>query len=1796
MFQPADQRMDAMRTNYGPVMRYQVLGRVAAFADGEELNLGGRQQRLVLALLIRAGGRTVSASRLIDDIWGDDPPPTARKTLQGYVHHLRTQVGDSIITDSGGYSLATNGDVDAVEFEQLRNDAADLVHVDPGQASALLSRALELWTGPAYTDLGNELALVPEITRLEDLRALALGDRVEANLELGCHASLIGELAGLTHEYPLHERFRAQQMTALFRSGRHVEALRAYDRFRRYLEDEMGLDPSAELRHLEARILDGDDALRNVEPSTASPNTVRGYELREVVASGPFGETWRAYQRSVGREVAVRVLNSSVADDPRFITDFLTDTKAIAALEHPNICFVFDTWREPGHAYQVSRWLGGGSLSDALISGPLTTTSTLRMLDEVGGALSHAHREGVVHGRIGPTNLLFDDSGHAYLSDFAVGSARPKSEEQDRIDLAALAHLALSGRAPRDVGGGFEPDFNDHELSRTMGPVFEVAFSGDGYVRPEHFVRALRQAAGIDVGAPMGGSRPLTDVRNPYKGLQAFQETDADDFFGRDDLIEGMLAELDKGRLLAVVGPSGSGKSSTVKAGLLPRLRSRTGGPIRLITEMYPGAYPFEELEDALLRVGVDRSSVLEELVGDERGLTRVLKHILPGDDAELVLVIDQFEELFSMVPTEQTRKLFLDSLVAATSDPRSRLHVVLTMRADFFDRPLGYPEFGALFEAGLVPVKVPSDDELALAISQPARSVGIEFEEGLIGQIVRDVAGQPGSLPLLQYALTELFDDRDSNTITLATYQRGGGVFGALGRRAEALYDELNEAGRHAIRQAFLRMVSVDEGSDDLRRRIRRSQLHGEGVDDAGLAEALQIYGAHRLLTFDLDPVTSGPTVEVAHEALLREWPRLGDWIDEQRDDLVVRKRLDAALIEWKGAGEQGGYLPSDGRLAQFEEWSADTSLSLTLEERAFLEAASEREKESAARSARRRRGALIGLAAVSVLLAGLAGFALVQKGNADDAAAEATQNADRADANAALAEANAERADLEAAEATRVAFGAETSRLAAAASFIAETNTELGLLVAAEANKRADTPETLGALQRAMAGGGSEAIAVEFGSGALEVEWAGERIVALTASGIEIYDAASRESLAFLELPVQVGLLEFDRGSVLQELGVELNPSGDGRQAAFDISHDGRWAAVGLTSGGVELIDLAELTSETITDGSLAGALAFGNSSDVLAVGHEDGRLISWSVPDMAIEVEINVDDGKRARGDFGIDDQGEILFPEYEDFMFGVRAVAFNDDDTMIATSQGPRARVWSARDGTQVGDEAVLRTWNAAWPYVAQNLFFDRDTLVAHALTTLTHIEVGTGAVRAVTRIPDGVPPERLANSTVALEPLGNGHAAAYLNPSRVLVFDMIDESAADTPLELGQTAPSRVLEDIGLSLGEDANEALAISADGQLWLVGTGSDLRLGRIDQSLLSRTIPLEPGLGSSGLSSDGTLVALWDDVNFSQGPLLDISGSEPIRIEPPTGPAEKRLAELGFAASSWTDFDRGGNNYLVQFNDHVLQVYRNHDFEQPLTEVRNITFQFKASPDGTRMAHGKCVISKDFDGPDAGTGPCEWFGFDVIDLETGAVLFSNDEEIWSREFSWSADGARLYRTTGAGEVAVWNTATWEELDFVGGDPSGIDTVQHSPSGTYMAVVRANGSIHLLDPDTGIELNSIAGIDSFAGGSRIDFSADDSLMLATSDQPRLYDTASGEVIGDVFPNENNAPRTQSGEVIQLMTEFEDSVSIWNLDTSTWFDTACDAVGRNMTRAEWDQFGPRDTEYRPTCPQYPIES
>ena len=450
-------------------------------------------------------------------------------------------------------------------------------------------------------------------------------------------------------------------------------------------------------------------------------------------------------------------------------------------------------------------------------------------------------------------------------------------------------------------------------------------------------------------------------VSNPYKGLRAFTEDDAGDFFGREKLIADMLAQLAEGRLLAVIGPSGSGKSSAVRAGLIPALKAASlpASEGWCYATMVPGAHPFEALRATLVRAcptSVDGSAL--QFLGDDLDLLRAVLLMLPDDDSELLLFIDQFEELFLLVDDDNVRQRFIRNLIEALEDPHSRLRVVLTLRADFYDRPFHYAELAAWIEQGQITVRPLGPGDLDRAAVQPAAQVGVGFELDLAAELVSDVANQPGALPLFQYTLTELFDRRDGPTLTLGEYLAFGGLHGALRHRADEVFGSLNADEQAIARQVFLRLVTLGEGTEDTRRRVPRAELEAlepaEGRADAVLAA----FGAHRLLTFDRDPITGWPTVDLAHEALLKEWPQLAGWIAAARDDLRVHRGLAMECSEWQAAACHPDYLLTGARLASFEQWSMETGLALTSAERDYLDSSLQRRtEEEAAEQARRRR-----------------------------------------------------------------------------------------------------------------------------------------------------------------------------------------------------------------------------------------------------------------------------------------------------------------------------------------------------------------------------------------------------------------------------------------------------------------------------------------------------------------------------------------------------------------------------------------------------------------------------------------------------------------------------------------------------------------------------------------------------------------------------------------------------------------------------------------------------------------------
>ena len=306
---------------------------------------------------------------------------------------------------------------------------------------------------------------------------------------------------------------------------------------------------------------------------------------------------------------------------------------------------------------------------------------------------------------------------------------------------------------------------------------------------------------------------------------------------------------------------------------------------------------------------------------------------------------------------------------------------------------------------------------------SSPRDASAFATRAGSSHQILADVRDQPGALPLLQYALTELFAGRASDTLTLEGYVATGGVVGALGHRAENLYARLRPAAQAACRQIFLRLVGADPTAQDTRRRVRRSELRQLELDPDAVEEVLASYGEHRLLTFDREPLTRTPTVEVAHEAILFQWERLHGWIEERRGDLLLHRRLVEAAAEWQDTGRDPEYLPREGRLAQFEAWADATDLALTAGEREFLAEARAAADAAARRRARRRRATLAGFAVLAAAASVLAAFALVLRDQARDDARLATARQLAAAAEANL-EVDPERSILlaiEAAETTR-------------------------------------------------------------------------------------------------------------------------------------------------------------------------------------------------------------------------------------------------------------------------------------------------------------------------------------------------------------------------------------------------------------------------------------------------------------------------------------------------------------------------------------------------------------------------------------------------------------------------------------------------------------------------------------------------------------------------------------------------------------------------------------------------------
>ena len=528
---------------------------------------------------------------------------------------------------------------------------------------------------------------------------------------------------------------------------------------------------------------------------------------------------------------------------------------------------------------------------------------------------------------------------------------------------------------------------------KTDKPKRRKPASGDQYDLSGDFRGAV-----INIKSTIVSSADVKDIEDlppepgepPFQGLQYYDEKDADRFFGRETLIAKIVGRLANSRFLTVIGASGSGKSSVVRAGVIPALRRGerlTDGSlpptdsgqwdIRILT---PSAHPLDALAASLTRESesVSAATALRaDLAQEPQALSLIARRLLAQNGKKrLMLVIDQFEEIFTQCHQDDERSAFIENLLEAVEQADSQpITILLTLRADFYAQLTVQDRLRELVSQNQEFIGAMSRDELTRAILQPAALGNWKVQEGLVDVILDDLGSEPGALPLLSHALLETWKRRRGRVLTVSGYTSSGGVHGAIAQTAETVFRQrLTTEQQPIARMIFVKLAEVGEGTLDTRRRAAFSELLTRATDPLTIDAVLSILTEARLITTDTLKPGDIRVVEVAHEALIREWPTLRDWLNQNRDDLILHRQLTEDTNDWIKLDRDPGALYRGARLGQMLEWAETNADLISLTEQEFLDASRKIAAEEGTqrqRLARARRVQLaLGSAAAALVL----------------------------------------------------------------------------------------------------------------------------------------------------------------------------------------------------------------------------------------------------------------------------------------------------------------------------------------------------------------------------------------------------------------------------------------------------------------------------------------------------------------------------------------------------------------------------------------------------------------------------------------------------------------------------------------------------------------------------------------------------------------------------------------------------------------------------------------------------------
>lgn len=1431
---------------------------------------------------------------------------------------------------------------------------------------------------------------------------------------------------------------------------------------------------------------------------TFSGHMLKGYAFRQRIGTGSFGAVYRAEQVSVGRPVAIKVILPIYANLPDFVRRFETEAQLIARLEHPHVVPLFDYWRDPDGAYLVMRLLPS-SLRMMLSDGPIPVQEAALLSDQMASALAFSHRQGIVHRDIKPDNILMDDDGNAYLSDFGLaeviqassdqpdgritGSPAYMSPEQLKGEIATIqsdiyglgvvfyemltgehpyAELSISDLIQKQLFDPLPPlQTYRGDLPERVNTVLQKATSknhAERYPDVETLARNFHEAL-FQHTETLALISQQVEVENPYKGLRPFAEADAPDFFGREQMVAQVIRRFEEdhplNRFLAIVGPSGSGKSSLVQAGVIPALRN---GALPESSKWYimsiiPTAQPLKSLETGLLGVAVRPiPDLFEQLQTDERALFAAAEQILDETDGELVLVIDQLEELFTLVSDEAERAQFLNLIQAAVTAENSCLRIIVTLRADFYDRPLLYEAFGVLMQARTQIVLPLNESELERAITAPANNVGVQLEPNLTAAILADVYEEPGALPLLQYALTEVFARRQGRLMTLQGYEDINRISGALARRADRVYESMSSEEQAIARQVFLRLITIGEGSDDMRRRASRSELLSVVNDHEQLDAVLDLFGRHRLLSFDHDPGTREPTVQMAHEALLREWRMLRRWLDEGRADIVQQRRLARLAEEWLESGRDRSFLLRGSQLEQFEDWLATTDIALTEEEETFVKAGLVAREERVAaerirqereitleKRARRFQRWLIGVLLVATVIAsGLSVVAFQQRIDALDARREAEDNAEIAQTQASSAATAAAVASLRANELQSLALVSDAERA------LDENNPDLALALAMEAIRIPDAPINADNLLSALLP--TAAIRVFEGhTGHIDA-------VAINGDGTLALSGSDDNSLIVWYI---------ETGEALRSLN---GHTGHVRSVAF----------VPNTTLAVSGADDSTLILWDYETGEMVRSFV-GHEDDVFSVAvHPDGSQIASGSRDSTI-ILWDLASGDMVR-QFGSTEQDAALGHSRR-----VTCVAFRPDGTRLVSGSADNTLiVWDVATGeilARLAEHSDTINDVAYDPTGKYILSASTDmTLILWDAATFARVQRFEGHTERVTSVafsPDGLR---------AVSGAGNQFAGASTDNSLIL-WDVASGNAIHR--YIGHT----------FYIGD-----VAFSPGGRTILSGANDNtLRLWSAENDIEFTRVTTHAGLNAAAFSADGTFVlgAMADD--HIEGFDLDYQTGFVARYHQDESPHMEPVTAIALNAD--------GTQALMASTDHTISVWdvASGEVIQTLAGHSNDVNGVVFSPDGTQAlsaSRDRSLI--------------------LWDLATGEPIRHFDMRHTNavNAVTFSPDGTLAASGSDDQSLILWDTATGEALKIMRGHRGQVEAVTFSPDGRYVLSGSHDKSLILWDVATGTIVRQF--IDGHTDWvTAVAFSADGQYILSGSRDRSivLWSTATGEII-----------------------------------------------------------------------------